>query len=111
VSAASAAACCAATTLWLLTVIGLCLGGGQIGLGLAASGRGRFALWVLRWVEARLPQHRHSRLAIDLDAIGCRKLTFDIHELHRPTDRATPAFVAELAPARGVMKIRWQAPL
>jgi putative Mg2+ transporter-C (MgtC) family protein len=33
-----------AATLWLVTVIGLCLGGGQLGLGIAATLLGFFAL-------------------------------------------------------------------
>lgn len=40
-----------AATLWLVTVIGLCLGGGQIALGIAATAIGLFALWCLQWVE------------------------------------------------------------
>jgi putative Mg2+ transporter-C (MgtC) family protein len=38
-----------AATLWLVTVIGLCIGGGQLELGLAATVLGLFALRVLRW--------------------------------------------------------------
>lgn len=36
-----------AATLWLVTVIGLCFGGGQIVLGWAATGLGLVALWGL----------------------------------------------------------------
>jgi putative Mg2+ transporter-C (MgtC) family protein len=36
-----------AATLWLVTIIGLCLGGGQIELGLATAAIGFFALWGL----------------------------------------------------------------
>jgi putative Mg2+ transporter-C (MgtC) family protein len=43
-----------AATLWLVTVIGLCVGGGQIKLGLVTTAIGLFALWVLQWVEAEL---------------------------------------------------------
>jgi len=59
-----------AATLWLATVIGLCLGGGQIALGLAATGLGLFALWGLKWVESRLRQERDARLALTVDASG-----------------------------------------
>ncbi len=59
-----------AATLWLVTVIGLCLGGGQIVLGLVATAIGLFALWVLEWFEERLRQQHGARLALDLDAEG-----------------------------------------
>src|SRR5262245_17803793 len=39
-----------AATLWLVTVIGLCIGGGQIGLGLAGTAIGLSALWGLKWL-------------------------------------------------------------
>jgi putative Mg2+ transporter-C (MgtC) family protein len=59
-----------AATLWPVTVIGLCLGGGQITLGLVASATGVFALWVLKWIEDRLRQEHQARFSIELDALG-----------------------------------------
>src|SRR5579862_6996788 len=47
-----------AATLWLVTVIGLCFGGGQLILGIAATLLGLFALWVLKFVEDRMPRER-----------------------------------------------------
>src|SRR4029077_2025514 len=43
-----------AATLWYVTVIGLCLGGGQIALGVAATALGLAALWGLERFELRL---------------------------------------------------------
>ena len=40
-----------AATLWLATVIALCLGGGQLALSVAATLLGLLTLWVLKWVE------------------------------------------------------------
>ena len=40
-----------AATLWLVTVIGLCIGGGQIALGLAGTMLALGALWALRALE------------------------------------------------------------
>jgi len=57
-----------AATLWLVTVIGLCIGGGQIALGLAATAIGIFALWGLQWVEARLKHQTRARLTVQLGA-------------------------------------------
>jgi putative Mg2+ transporter-C (MgtC) family protein len=34
-----------AASLWMVTVIGLCIGGGQTELGAAATALGLFALW------------------------------------------------------------------
>ena len=49
-----------AATLWLVTVIGLCLGGGQLGLGITATALALFILGVLKWLEVNLSQVRHA---------------------------------------------------
>ncbi len=55
-----------AATLWIVTVIGLCFGGGQIGLGVAASLLGVATLWPLKWIDDRLPrQHRGTLVVSD----------------------------------------------
>src|SRR6185437_9660623 len=53
-----------AATLWLVTVIGLCFGGGQIALGLAALVLGVVALWGLKRLESRMGQDRHATLIL-----------------------------------------------
>ncbi|HEY7427881.1 MAG TPA: MgtC/SapB family protein [Gemmataceae bacterium] len=53
-----------AATLWLVTVLGLCFGGGQIGLGLAGLVVGLIALWGLKKLEARMGQDRHATLIL-----------------------------------------------
>ncbi len=59
-----------AATLWLVTVIGLCLGGGQIALGLAALTLALIVLWGLREVEGWIRQDRHAFLTLNLVAGG-----------------------------------------
>jgi len=59
-----------AATLWLATVVGLCFGGGQLGLGIAATALGVFALWGLKLVERRLRQERSATLAVEIGAGG-----------------------------------------
>jgi putative Mg2+ transporter-C (MgtC) family protein len=59
-----------AATLWLATVIGLCLGGGQLGLGVVATALGVFALWGLKLVERNLRQERNATLAVEVGAGG-----------------------------------------
>lgn len=62
-----------AATLWFVTIIGLCFGGGQLVLGSTAFCLCLFVLWGLTWVEQQLPQDRYSTLTLTLG-------------LDRPTD-------------------------
>jgi putative Mg2+ transporter-C (MgtC) family protein len=100
-------------------MIGLCLGGGQIELGLTATALGLFALWALKWLESGLWREQRGRLSIDLDqnalteaeirrrlgdagltiagshvvietTSGRRKLIFEILIVRRSSDTATP---------------------
>src|SRR5262252_1579378 len=59
-----------AATLWLATVIGLCLGGGQLGLGVATLGLGLGILWGLKWLEERLLEDRRGTLTLTLAGDG-----------------------------------------
>ncbi len=54
-----------AATLWLVTVIGLCFGGGQLALGSAATGLGLFGLWGLKKLELWIHQDRHATLILN----------------------------------------------
>jgi len=56
-----------AATLWFMTVIGLCLGGGQLRLGTAATVLGVLTLWALRWLDMRIPRERRALLAIEAE--------------------------------------------
>jgi putative Mg2+ transporter-C (MgtC) family protein len=51
-----------AATLWFVTVVGLCFGGGQIALGIAAFALGMIVLEGLRWFEYRMKQEQHGTL-------------------------------------------------
>ena len=53
-----------AATLWFVTVIGLCIGGGQLGLGIAGTAIGLVALWGLKAVELRVPQQKTALLIV-----------------------------------------------
>lgn len=53
-----------AATLWFATVMGLCFGGGQIGLGLAALALAIFVLWPLKSAERWVGQRRRGVLSI-----------------------------------------------
>jgi len=56
-----------AATLWLVTVIGLCLGGGQLILGMTATVLAVITLWILRWVDRIIPREHRARLIVTCD--------------------------------------------
>jgi putative Mg2+ transporter-C (MgtC) family protein len=53
-----------AATLWLVTVIGLCFGAGDVWLGVAATGISFLVLWALKWVDDWTPRDQHVTLSI-----------------------------------------------
>lgn len=57
-----------AATLWLITVIGLCFGGGQFGLGGAATLLGIMTLWSFRWLDRHIPREQRAVLEISTNA-------------------------------------------
>jgi putative Mg2+ transporter-C (MgtC) family protein len=59
-----------AASLWFLTVIGLCFGGGQIGLGLVGGGVGVLLVVALKGVENRMRQDRQAALLIVTGGAG-----------------------------------------
>lgn len=56
-----------AATLWMMTAIGLCLGGGQLGLGIAATVLGVITLWALSWLDRRIPREQRAMLVIECE--------------------------------------------
>jgi putative Mg2+ transporter-C (MgtC) family protein len=53
-----------AATLWFVTVIGLCFGGGQIGLGVASTALGMMVLSGLRWFDYSAKKEQHGTLFV-----------------------------------------------
>lgn len=53
-----------AATLWVATVIGLCLGGGQLELGIASTALGLFTLWGMEWIDVRIPREHSATLVV-----------------------------------------------
>src|ERR1700733_1907983 len=53
-----------AATLWFVTVIGLCFGGGQIEIGIAAFVLGMVVLSGLRWFDYHMKQEQHGTLIL-----------------------------------------------
>lgn len=126
-----------AATLWFVTGVGLCFGGGQWGLGAAATVLGVFILWMLKWLEENLRQELHALLTLDatsdgpaeeqlhltlasagisigscdvsyLDQSARRRVRCEVSWRGYPQDRRPPRLVSELALRPGVLKLRWQ---
>jgi putative Mg2+ transporter-C (MgtC) family protein len=126
-----------AATLWLVTVIGLCLGGGQLALGIAATILGLVALTALKWCESRLRREQYATVAIDLSTEGpseqdirrrlttagltimaahvipasggkSRRLIFDVGEFRLSANTDAPAPLTALAGESGVLAVDWQ---
>ena len=57
-----------AATLWLMTVIGLCLGGGQVLLGTVATALAVFTLQALKTVDHMIPREHRARVVLTCDA-------------------------------------------
>jgi putative Mg2+ transporter-C (MgtC) family protein len=57
-----------AATLWVMTVIGLCFGGGQLRLGLDATVLSLATLFALKWLDARIPRQHHANLVLEAEA-------------------------------------------
>jgi putative Mg2+ transporter-C (MgtC) family protein len=125
-----------AATLWLVTIIGLCIGSGEKTLGMVATALAMFVLWGMKEVERRLPQDRRGRLVLVVGPEGpsddevhkkiesdgftlksCAML-YDNAEQHRqftcevrwravPDEARQPDFLANWARLPGVARVEW----
>jgi putative Mg2+ transporter-C (MgtC) family protein len=128
-----------AATLWFVTVIGLCFGGGQIGLGIAASALGMLVLSGLRWFDYSMKQEQHGTLRLTTerddpqqDAIRSavqksgykiigvasvayvnearqRELEFRVQWRAVPRNVDVPPFLKELASDPHILAAHWKA--
>lgn len=126
-----------AATLWFVTVVGLCFGGGQITLGLSGLALGIFVLWFMHWIELRAKQERHAILQLVTDEAtgpnegwfraileaeeyrigsvgvsyihpeGYRELTYDLWWREQRRKHPYPSVVDRLAAAPGLVKLDW----
>ena len=53
-----------AATLWIATVIGLCLGGGQEALGIISTVLGLATLWAMKWIDLQIPREHSATLVV-----------------------------------------------
>ncbi len=126
-----------AATLWFTTMMGLCFGGGQLGLGGAALVLGLGTLWGLKYVEKGIRQDVRATVSLILATNGpsdddirariaqsdCRIISWGITyvgqgarreiraEIERrvlPSETHPPAFISDLAGYPHVESIRWK---
>jgi putative Mg2+ transporter-C (MgtC) family protein len=126
-----------AATLWFVTVMGLCFGGGQLGLGLTAMALALFILWCLKWIEKRAERERRAELRIAVEtgaaveqqilprlaasgfSVNPRRIFFqsgeqicamryDVTWRAAQPARTAPELVRELARAPGVLRLDWR---
>src|SRR6202012_2822748 len=55
-------------TLWGGARVGLCLGGGQLILGMVATGLAVITLWILKWIDVIIPREHRARLTVTCPA-------------------------------------------
>lgn len=99
-----------AATLWVMTVIGLCLGGGQIALGIAATVLAVITLWAFVWLDRRIPRDHRATLVIKADLASFS--TLHLNELIAPLGYKA-MFRQQIAPAgpehtRFCLDIAWR---
>jgi putative Mg2+ transporter-C (MgtC) family protein len=93
-----------AATLWLVTVIGLCFGGGQNGLGAATTVIGFLTLWALKWAEPLMLRTRHGALTLETTAEGPDQAT--VEALVRGAGFAVDLRTISKKPQEGTLKCR-----
>ncbi len=71
-----------AATLWVTTTIGLCFGGGQLIVGAVSTILVVAALWMLKWLDMRMPREQRATLVINADPALLP--ASDLAELVRP---------------------------
>lgn len=126
-----------AATLWFATVVGLCLGGGQLALGCVAAVIGYLVLSSLRWLEKRFERYQPATLTLianenvftpdhlraRLQAAKFRVTTISVAysreerrqrircEVRWPTAHASdvPAILQELERTPGLIQLAWRA--
>jgi putative Mg2+ transporter-C (MgtC) family protein len=123
-----------AATLWYVTVVGLCFGGGQLLLGAVATAVGILVLWGLKWLEDSLVTEHYARLLVTIEggnllehdirarlrdsnlevadvsvatSESVRDFSFNVRELRRPSDVAIPQLIEELSRQPGVRSVKW----
>lgn len=126
-----------AATLWFVTVMGICFGGGQLALGVVSFALAFITLWLLKYLETRILLERRAMLTLVADdeapdaeeiqrgltsagyqirsmavAYGDqahrRRLSCEIRWRGRPAHVHPPEFVERLARTQGITRLQWR---
>ncbi|MBX3263702.1 MAG: MgtC/SapB family protein [Labilithrix sp.] len=124
-----------AAILWITTAIGLCFGGGQLALGVAATAIGLVVLWGFKWLEQYVRQDLRAALVVTTAAAApaseelrrlleeegyhvtgealrygeaAREIRYDVRWRGSRREVRTPSFVAALATKSGVRDVTWR---
>ena len=125
-----------AATIWILTVLGLCFGGGQVPLGLVGTAIAAAVLILLKYLERNMRHDRSGRLVLLTGAsgppeselraairqdgfrisacaclaertLGQKEWTCDLLWRAKPGDTRLPPFVERLQEQPGVLSLKW----
>ena len=99
-----------AATLWFVTVVGLCFGGGQITLGIAAFALGILVLEGLRWFDYRVKQEQHGTLTLTTERDEPRQeaIRTIAHNAGYKTSVASVAFVNQAQQRQIELRLQWR---
>jgi putative Mg2+ transporter-C (MgtC) family protein len=126
-----------AATLWFVTGLGLCFGGGQLALGLVGLALGFLVLEGLKRVEDRWREDRHALLSVTVDTNGPteeeltsrlqaggyaikpwgvvfydqnrqRELRTEVRWRAHSREARSPAFLQEVVDRPGVLRLEWK---
>ena len=126
-----------AATIWMMTVVGLCFGGGQLWLGASGVTLTLVTLLALKWVEHRIDHRRSGRLVVTLNenllaeedlrarllverlhihswAISAstdaqeKTIECEVRWTQHARDAYPPPLIHDLLRASGVIHLRWQ---
>ncbi len=126
-----------AATLWFITVIGLCFGGGQLGIGAGGAVLGYLILHGLKGLERRLRRERHAQFNVKwrqdafdvgaalaaIGAAGVRVANFiikrnvlervaelrcSVRRMSLPDDHSVPPALVSFAEREGVLEWEWK---
>jgi putative Mg2+ transporter-C (MgtC) family protein len=99
-----------AATLWFVTVVGLCFGGGQITLGIAAFALGMLVLEGLRWFDYRVKQEQHGTLYLttERDEPKPEAIRAIAHNAGYHTSLSSVAYVNQTQQRQIELKLQWR---
>lgn len=99
-----------AASLWFVTVIGLCFGSGELGLGLAGTALALVILWALKWLEKLIPREHRAVLVLTASpAAPDGELERALESAGIRTTSRSIAFAAAAPETRLEWAVRWRS--